>query len=69
MTRDELDRALPPPKNARGAASRRRMLNGVEDFLFIGGERLPVRQAADRLGVTKRTVERYRSTLKQAGGA
>jgi len=37
----------------------------VEDYLFIGGPRVTARTAADRIGVTKRTIERYRRELRE----
>ena len=37
----------------------------IEDYLFIGGHRMPARLAAARMGVTKRTVERWRRYLRE----
>jgi hypothetical protein len=37
--------------------------------LFIGGDRLSLTQAARRLGVTARTISRYRVVLRQKAGA
>lgn len=51
---------------ARGAAlqqERRQAL--IEDYQFIGGHKMSARQAAARLGVSKRTVERYRAILRE----
>ena len=39
----------------------------IEDYLFIGGHRMPARAAAGRMGVTKRTVERWRRELRERG--
>jgi hypothetical protein len=39
----------------------------IEDYLFIGGPRLTSRAAAERLGVTKRTIERYKAELRGSG--
>ena len=39
----------------------------IEDYLFIGGDRMPARLAADRMGVTQRTVERWRRYLRERG--
>lgn len=36
----------------------------LDDFLLIGGPHLPVSQAAERLGVSPRTIQRYRTTLR-----
>lgn len=49
-----------------GALNRQRRLNGIEDYLFIGGDRLSAAKAAERLGVTRRTVQRYRAELRSA---
>jgi hypothetical protein len=37
----------------------------VEDYLFIGGLRVPARIAAERVGVTPRTIERYKAQLRR----
>ena len=39
----------------------------IEDYLFIGGHRMPARLAAARMGVTRRTVERWRRYLRERG--
>lgn len=36
---------------------------GVENYLFIGGDNMTAAQAAERLGVSTKTIERYRATL------
>lgn len=59
MTRQELEAMLP--------GVRRRHLDGIEDYLWVGGHRMSARQAARRLGVTERTICRYRATLHAAG--
>jgi hypothetical protein len=46
-----------------------KMLAGIEDYLFIGGDRMSQRQAAERLGVTMRTICRYRAYLRGIGAA
>lgn len=38
-----------------------------EDYLFIGGPRMTDKAAAERLGVSERTVQRYRRELREAG--
>jgi hypothetical protein len=47
---------IPPP---RGPQAER-----IEDYLFIGGDRLSARTAAERLGVSQRTVTRWRAALR-----
>jgi hypothetical protein len=44
-----------------------KMLGGIEDYLYIGGDRMSQRQAAERLGVTMRTICRYRAFLRGIG--
>ena len=66
MTRKQLE-ALAAATRAAGRASHARMLGGVEDYLFIGGDRMTQRQAAERLGVTMRTICRYRAYLRGHG--
>jgi response regulator of citrate/malate metabolism len=61
MSREELEAALP--------GTRRHCLDGIEDYLFIGGDRFSAQQAAERLGVTPRTIQRYRSVLRAAAEA
>jgi len=39
----------------------------LDDYLFIGGHRMPARLAAVRMGVTKRTIERWRRELRSRG--
>ncbi len=47
-----------------GLASTRARDARLEDYLFIGGPRLPAWQAAARLGVHIRTIERYNATIR-----
>jgi predicted DNA-binding transcriptional regulator YafY len=49
-----------PPAQAR----QRNRLNGIEDYLFIGGNRMSAAAAAERLGVSARTVFRFRAALR-----
>jgi hypothetical protein len=61
MTRDEVEAALPPvPPNQRWSRDRR--LNGIENYLDIGGDRMSAEAAAQRLGVSKRTALRRNLT-------
>jgi hypothetical protein len=45
------------------------MFSRIEDYLFINGDRLSAAKAAARLGVTRRTVCRYRAALRALRGA
>lgn len=36
----------------------------IDDYLFIGGDRMSAAEAARRVGVSPRTVVRYRATLR-----
>jgi predicted DNA-binding transcriptional regulator YafY len=51
-------------QNAQG--QQRNRLNGIEEYLFIGGDRMSAAAAAERLAVTSRTVFRYRAVLRAA---
>ena len=48
-----------------GRVNRERRRNGIEDYLFIGGDTISAAKAAERLGVTERTVRRYRADLRR----
>jgi hypothetical protein len=50
---------IPPPSTPHVPVAER-----IEDYLFIGGDRLSARAAAERLGVTRRTVVRWRAALR-----
>lgn len=41
----------------------------IEDYLHIGGHHMSAREAAERVGVSPRTINRYRRELRQRGGA
>lgn len=45
-------------------AQQEAMLGRIEDYLLINGDRLSAAKAAERLGVTERTVVRYRAALR-----
>jgi len=70
MTRDQLERAYPCPaathRHNTCCALHRKRLDLIEDYLFIGGDRLSGRQAAERLGISQRSIARYRAALKTA---
>ena len=36
----------------------------IQDYLWIGGDQMSAREAARRVGVTQRTIVRYRATLR-----
>lgn len=42
----------------------RARIGRIEDYLLINGDYLSAAQAAARLGVTRRTVVRYRAALR-----
>lgn len=44
--------------------SRNRRQARVEDYQFIGGDTMAAGQAAARIGVSKRTIHRYRAALR-----
>ena len=68
MPPEVLERLAAAPCRPQALWSRELHLSGIEDFLFIGGDRMPVRVAAERLGVSKRTIERYRAELRRVDG-
>ena len=45
------------------------LLNRIDDYLFIHGDQMTARAAAERLGVSKRTIARYRDTLRILNGS
>jgi len=63
MTSKQLE-ALAAARRAAARTIHAKMLAGIEDYLFIGGDRMSQRQAAERLGVTMRTICRYRAYLR-----
>jgi hypothetical protein len=67
MTREELEALAPWPPRRNGRTIHAKMLGGIEDYLYIGGDRMSQRQAAQRLGVTMRTICRYRAFLRGIG--
>lgn len=64
MTRRQLE-VLDAARVKGGQAIHAKFLSGIEDYLFIGGDRMPARQAAGRLGVSTRTIVRYRAHLRR----
>ena len=69
LTREDLYAATTWCPVPTGAAMQRRKLDFIEDYLFIGGDLLSARQAAQRLGVSARTVVRYRAFLRSLESA
>lgn len=65
--REELEAALMRATTQQGRASQIRRVNGIEDYLFIGGDQTSARRAAERLGRSTRTVQRYRAALRAIG--
>lgn len=64
MTREQLERAVLTSPHTHGRMAQHKRLYGIEDYLHIGGPSLSARQAAQRLGVTPRTVVRWRAALR-----
>ena len=64
--REDVEAILTPSAWPQGRASQLRLLNGIEDYLFIGGDRISVAAAAARLYRTRRTIHRYRAWLRAA---
>lgn len=50
---------------AARAAYHRQRLNRIQDYRNINGPHLPNREAAQRLGVSVRTIGRYRAALRE----
>jgi hypothetical protein len=66
MTREQLEAAICTSPYAKGRIRQLQRVGGIEDYLFIGGDRMSARCAALRLGVSQRTVTRYRKALREA---
>jgi hypothetical protein len=67
MSRDELNAAVAWSPCPLTAGLQRKRLDFIEDYLFIRGDLLSAAQAARRLGVSERTVVRYRAFLRSLG--
>jgi hypothetical protein len=63
--RAEWEAALPLPTWPGAAAMHRKHLDRIENYLDVGGDHMPEREAARRLGVSMRTVVRWRKVLRQ----
>jgi transposase len=68
MTREQLEAAYPWSDRPNSRGIQRRRIDGIENYLDIGGDRISARAAAERLGVSKRTVVRWRGVLRAIGG-
>jgi predicted DNA-binding transcriptional regulator YafY len=68
VTRDELEAACAWSQHPNGRANQAARLSRIEDYLFIGGHKLTQSNAAARLGVTVRTIQRYRQALRTMAG-
>ena len=53
-------------EEAREAAAPPQIDAALEDYQFVGGDKMSIREAAERLRVTTRTVVRYRERLREA---
>jgi hypothetical protein len=66
---DVLERVRALPVHPwRGIRKHERLLSYIEDYLFIGGDAMSAQEAAVRLGVTPRSVTRWRAVLRAASG-
>ncbi len=54
------------PCSPQSRYMRQHRINGIEDYLFIRGDHMTAAMAASRLGVTRRTIERWRAFLRHA---
>lgn len=66
MTREQLEAAFITSPHAKGRLKQLQRVYGIEDYLFIGGPKMSARQAAERLGRSRRTIERYKAALREA---
>ena len=65
MTREELEAVVVTSPHAKGRLKQQQRLNGLEDYLHVGGDRMSINQAARRLGRSPRTICRWRKALRQ----
>lgn len=65
MTREQLEAVLLTSPTYPGRISQIQLVNGIEDYLFIGGGTMSAAEAARRLGVAPRTVTRWRRKLRE----
>ena len=66
MTRDDLETCWPWAGTPQGRAQQRKRVDALAEYLHIGGEGLPAEVVARRLGVHRRTVQRWRRALEEA---
>jgi hypothetical protein len=65
--RPRLDAAVPWSRNGGCRHKQKLMVDMAEEYLTRSLDRYPVRAAAGILGVTTRSVERYRRLARKAG--
>jgi predicted DNA-binding transcriptional regulator YafY len=65
VTRDQLEAAVLTSPTLRGRCSQYKRVHGIEDYLHVRGDLMSARQAALRLGVSQRTVTRWRAVLRE----
>jgi hypothetical protein len=68
MNAGSLEALLVRSADRRGRASQLRRAYGIGEYLFIGGDRMSARVAAERLGVSPSTINRYRAVLRDLVG-
>ena len=66
MDRGDLEAVWPWADTPQGRARQRIRLDGIAEYLHIGGDSLSTELAAKRLGVHKRTIQRWRTALERA---
>jgi len=69
VTREQMEAAYLTSPRPSGRSRQAVRIDGIEDYLFTGCDRLPQSKAAARLGVSVRTIQRYRQTLRALAGA
>jgi hypothetical protein len=67
VTREQLEAAYPWSPIAQARARQQERLDGLENYLHVGGDRMSATVAARRLGVSRRTIVRWRGTLRAIG--
>ena len=65
MTREELQAVIVTSPHRNGRNAQWRQVHNIEEYLHIGGPAMTGPEAARRLGVTVRTVERLRAVLRK----
>lgn len=65
MTREQLEAMFCTSPCLKGRNKQIQRVNGLEDYLHIGGDRMDARDVATRCGVSVRTVWRWRQALRE----